>query len=64
MAGYISHATEVAARKSKEKVEPAKVCIVNLNLRNGQLGFVIGALQPSLLKLYSKGVTYANLQEH
>lgn len=63
MAGYISHATEVAARKSKEKIEPAKVCIVDLSLRNGQLGFVIGALQPSLLKLYSEGVTYANLQD-
>src|SRR5699024_12232566 len=54
--------TAVAAKKNKD-AEPAKVCLVDLNLRNGQLGFVIGALQPSVLKMYSEGVTYANLKD-
>lgn len=62
MTAYISHATAVAAKKDKN-AEPAKVCLVDLNLRNGQLGFVIGALQPSVLKMYSEGVTYANLKD-
>lgn len=62
LTSYISHATEYAARKDKT-AEAAKVCLVDLNLRNGQLGFVIGALKPSILKMRTEGVSYESLQE-
>lgn len=61
LATYIAHATEKA--KSGEDGKGAKVCLVDFNLRNGQLGFFIGALKPSIVKLRSEGVTEAVLDE-
>ena len=56
LATYISHSTEKAGNG-------AKVALVDLNLRNGQLGFIIGALKPSILKMRSDGVSKQVLNE-
>lgn len=58
---YIAHAGSNAAKGGKSKAP--KVCLLDLNLRNGQLGFVIGTLRPSIMKLRSDGATPETLRE-
>lgn len=60
---YISHASYNAAEESKKNGDPLKICLLELNIRNGQLGFIIGSLQPSILKMRSDGVNSATLEE-
>lgn len=61
LTSYVTYATENAVKENGGK--PVNACVVDLNMRNGQLGFVIGALKPSILKLRSDGINSRVLED-
>lgn len=55
-ATYLAHASINSVREGLED-RPLKVCILDLDVRDGQLGFLTGNSSPTVLKLRSEGIS-------
>lgn len=62
LATYIAHASEASAIRGAEE-RPLKVIIVDLDIRDGQLGFLTGNSQPTVINLRINGITKNTLDE-
>ena len=62
LATYLAHASEASAKKGIED-RPLKVIIVDLDVRDGQLGFFTGVTKPSVLNLRINGISESSLKE-
>lgn len=55
LATYIAHASENAVKEGLED-RPLKVCILDLDVRDGQLGFMTGTMNPTVVQLLKEPV--------
>lgn len=62
LASYIAHASEAAALKGLES-RPLKVLILDLDIRDGQLGFLTGNSKPTVINLRLNGVNDQTITE-
>lgn len=62
LATYLGYASESATKEGLES-RPLKVCLVDLDTRDSQVGFFIGALRPNVSQLVAKGVSHKNIQD-
>lgn len=62
LATYISHSSENSVREGLAE-RPLKVIILDLDVRDGQIGFLTGNTSPTVLRMRSNGINYASLQE-
>lgn len=61
-ATYLAHASINSVREHLED-RPLKVCILDLDVRDGQLGFLTGNSSPTVLKLRSEGISRETVAE-
>lgn len=52
---YLAHASENSAREGLEE-KPLKILILDLDIRDGQIGFLTGNMSPTVLNMRSKGI--------
>lgn len=62
LATYLAH-TSINSVKDGLEQEPLKIVILDLDVRDGQIGFLTGSLNPSVLNMRSKGINDATLEE-
>lgn len=62
LATYLAHASENSVKEGLEN-RPLKIIILDLDVRDGQLGFVTGSHKPTVLEFRSKGITDQSLDE-
>lgn len=62
LAAYLAYSSEAAARKGIEK-RPLKVLIIDLDIRDGQLGFLTGFTKPTVINLRMNGITEQTISE-
>lgn len=55
LGAYIAKGSKIAYEKGLEE-KPLKVCIVDLDVRDGQLGFLNGAQSPTVVDIIASGV--------
>lgn len=55
IATYLAHGSETAYKKGLNK-RRIKVCIVDTDIEESQVGFLVGSLNPNLVNLKAKGV--------
>lgn len=61
LAAYLARASRNSVKEGLEN-KPLKVVIVDLDVRDGQLGFLTGNTKPTILSLKHSGVTQANVE--
>jgi len=62
LATYLAHASE-ASYADKIEDRPLKIIIVDLDTRDGQIGFLIGTLSPSVLHMRNNGIDEKTFRE-
>lgn len=62
LATYISHSSINSAREHSAE-RPLKIVILDLDVRDGQIGFLTGNMTPSVLHMRSKGINPETLAE-
>lgn len=62
LATYLSHASIQSAKEGLEE-RPLKVCILDLDTKDGQIGFITGANTPTVLHLQRHGIDKATVEE-
>lgn len=62
LATYLAHASEASALKGYEP-RPLKVIVVDLDVRDGQVGFVTGNTKPTVIALRLNGISEQTLDE-
>lgn len=61
LATYIAHASANSVREGLEE-RPLKVAILDLDVRDGQLGFVTGNSKPTIIQLRFNGISQENIE--
>ena len=59
---YLAHASSNAVAEGLEE-RPLKIVILDLDVRDGQIGFLTGHLKPTVLHMRSSGIALDTLQE-
>lgn len=62
LATYLAHASQNSVREGLEK-KPLKIIVLDLDVRDGQIGFLTGSLKPTVLHMRSLGVNEKTLNE-
>ena len=62
LATYLYHCSQNSAREGLEQ-NPLKVVLLDLDVRDGQIGFLTGSLKPSVLNMRSKGINDETLSQ-
>lgn len=62
LATYLSHCSQNSVREGLEQ-KPLKVVLLDLDVRDGQIGFLTGSLKPSVLNMRSKGINDETLSQ-
>lgn len=62
LATYLAHSSINSVKEEKEE-RPLKIVILDLDVRDGQIGFLTGNLQPSVIHMRTNGITQETLEE-
>lgn len=62
LATYLGYSSKASAKEGLEE-RPLKVCLMDMDTRDAQIGFTIGALKPNVSQLFVRGITKANLHD-
>lgn len=62
VASYLGHASINSVKEGLEE-RPLKVCILDLDVRDGQLGFLTGNSKPTVIKLRLEGVSVPVIEQ-
>lgn len=62
LATYLAHAS-VNSVKERLEERPLKIVVLDLDVRDGQIGFLIGSLNPNVLNMRSNGINERTLSE-
>ena len=62
LATYMAHCSQNSVREGLEP-KPLKIVMLDLNIRDGQIGFLTGTIKPSVLHMRSKGINDTTLAE-
>lgn len=62
VATYMAHASVNSVREGLEK-RPLKIVVVDLDVRDGQIGFLIGALTPTMRQIRIKGISKESIEK-
>jgi len=62
LATYLAHSSINSVKEGLEE-KPLKICILDLDVRDGQIGFLTGNLQPTVLHMRSHGIDPQTLSE-
>lgn len=62
LATYLAHSSQNSVREGLEK-NLLKIVVLDLDVRDGQIGFLTGSLKPSVLNMRSKGISDETLAE-
>lgn len=62
LAAYLGHASANSVREGLE-AEPLKVIILDIDVRDGQIGFLTNNTKPTVIQLRSKGISEQSLDE-
>lgn len=60
LATYLAHASEQSVKEGLAE-KPLKIVVADYNVKDGQLGFLTGAISPTMADLMKKGLTVENL---
>lgn len=60
LATYLAHASENSYREKLEK-RPLKIIVLDLDVRDGQIGFLTGNFKPTVLEIRLKGISHQSL---
>lgn len=61
LATYLAHASENSVREGLEE-RPLKVCILDLDVRDGQLGFFTNNIKPTVVSLRTAGISKETIE--
>lgn len=62
LATYLAHSSVNSVREGKAE-EPLKVCVLDLDVRDGQIGFLTNHGSPTVINLRIKGVSQETIEE-
>lgn len=60
LATYLAHASQNSVAEGLEK-RPLKIVVLDLDVRDGQIGFLTGTMKPNVLNMRSNGINEASL---
>ena len=62
LATYLAHSSIQSVKDGAEK-EPLKVCVLDLDTKDGQIGFITGAVKPTITHLQRHGITKETVEQ-
>lgn len=62
LASYLAHSSKASYRDGLES-QPLKICVVDFDVRDGQVGFVTGPIKPTMFDLFTEGLSDKALDE-
>lgn len=62
LATYLAHSSIQSVREGWES-KPLKVCVLDLDIYDGQIGFITSATKPTILKLLTGGINVETLKQ-
>ena len=62
LASYLAHSSVRSAETGKED-RPLKVVVLDLDIEDGQIGFIAGSIQPTVLTMRSRGISQSVFED-
>lgn len=62
MAAYLAHTSQNSVKEGLEE-RPLKIVVLDLDIYDGQIGFLIGSIKPTVLNMRSKGINEETLKQ-
>lgn len=62
LATYIAHASVNSVKEGLEE-KPLKVCILDLDIRDGQIGFLVGKAKPTVMQIKQFGISVDSVEK-
>lgn len=62
LATYLAHASEKSYESGIEE-RALRVAVIDMDIRDGQIGFMIGALSPSIVHMQNNGISESSLKK-
>lgn len=62
VATYLAHSSQSSVREGLEK-EPLKIVVLDLDVRDGQLGFLTGNTTPNIINIRKQGVSKESIED-